>query len=310
FSSVGKRFVNDLNSLLDELKASKAHFVRCIKPNSKQVKKEFEPAMVLDQLRCSGVVEAVRVMTEAYPTRIPYEVIHGRYAPLMGKEVLDATGDEPAAFCEAIAIACDQLDKVQEDLLVPRLVARRAVVLRHVAKGVKGQTGEQILFPACLTQRVLDTRRQRSLYTLSAESTSSRPDPLCYLVMEEARAAEQALKEAAAKAAARSAAATTVSAPADARSSLANMIRGRAGCSSAGGRAAAAASGAAEIVVSGCGNESINGTYRRDGERDGVPCYRHAAASWTIERDTDRSAGEAVSEWCICDDYGFESHCF
>ena len=43
--------------------------------------------------------------------------------------------------------------------------------------------------------------------------------------MEEARAAEQALKEAAAKAAARSAAATTVSAPADARSSLANMIQ-------------------------------------------------------------------------------------
>mmetsp|Transcript_8631 Transcript_8631/g.25042 ORF Transcript_8631/g.25042 Transcript_8631/m.25042 type:complete len:95 (+) Transcript_8631:292-576(+) len=74
------------------------------------------------------------------------------------------------------------------------------------------------------------------------------------------------------------------------------MIRGRAGCSSAGGRAAAAASGAAEVVVSGCGNESINGTYRRDGERDGVPCYRHAAASWTIERDTDRSAGEAASE--------------
>lgn len=34
-------------------------------------------------------------------------MIHGRYAPLMGKEVLDATGDEPAAFCEAIAIACD-----------------------------------------------------------------------------------------------------------------------------------------------------------------------------------------------------------
>ena len=36
-------------------------------------------------------------------------------------------------------LAPQQLDKVQEDLLVPRLVARRAVVLRHVAEGVKGQ---------------------------------------------------------------------------------------------------------------------------------------------------------------------------
>jgi len=31
-------------------------------------------------------------------------------------------------------LAPQQLDEVQEDLLVPRLVARRAVVLRHVAK--------------------------------------------------------------------------------------------------------------------------------------------------------------------------------
>lgn len=107
FSSVGKRFVNDLNSLLAELKTSKAHFVRCVKPSAASQPRAFEAPLVLDQLRCAGVVEAVRVMTEAYPTRIPYEVIHGRYAPLMGQEVLDCTGDEPAAFCEAVAQACD-----------------------------------------------------------------------------------------------------------------------------------------------------------------------------------------------------------
>ena len=46
-------------------------------------------------------------MQEAYPTRIPYEDIHGRYAPLMGKEIMEETGDEPAAFCEAVAQACE-----------------------------------------------------------------------------------------------------------------------------------------------------------------------------------------------------------
>ena len=107
FSSVGKRFVSDLNALLAELKASKAHFVRCVKPCAASKPKSFEAPLVLDQLRCAGVVEAVRVMTEAFPTRIPYEVIHGRYAPLMGQEVLESTGDEPAAFCEAVALACD-----------------------------------------------------------------------------------------------------------------------------------------------------------------------------------------------------------
>ena len=107
FSSVGKRFVNDLNSLLQELQASKASFIRCIKPNMEQAANKFTEAMVLDQLRCSGVIEAVRVMLEAYPTRIDYEDIHGKYAPLMGKEIMEETGDAPAAFCEAIALACE-----------------------------------------------------------------------------------------------------------------------------------------------------------------------------------------------------------
>jgi len=107
FSSVGKRFVNDLNSLLTELRSTKAQFIRCIKPNMDQKARVFTASMVLDQLRCSGVVEAVRVMQEAFPTRIPYEDIHGRYAPMMGEEVLRETGDDPAAFCEAVAIACD-----------------------------------------------------------------------------------------------------------------------------------------------------------------------------------------------------------
>jgi len=107
FSSVGKRFVNDLNGLLTELKSSKAHFIRCIKPNMEQKPKLFTALMVLDQLRCSGVVEAVRVMQEAYPTRIPYEDIYGRYAPLMGEEIMAETGDDAAAFCEAVALACE-----------------------------------------------------------------------------------------------------------------------------------------------------------------------------------------------------------
>ena len=107
FSSIGKRFVTDLNSLLSELQASRAAFIRCVKPNAEQAPKKFTPAMVLDQLRCSGVIEAVRVMLEAFPTRIDYGDIHGRYASLMGKEIMEETGDEPAAFVEAVALACE-----------------------------------------------------------------------------------------------------------------------------------------------------------------------------------------------------------
>ena len=40
-------------------------------------------------------------------TRIPYEDIYGRYGPLMGDEIMQETGNDAAAFCEAIALACD-----------------------------------------------------------------------------------------------------------------------------------------------------------------------------------------------------------
>mmetsp|Transcript_86586 Transcript_86586/g.259849 ORF Transcript_86586/g.259849 Transcript_86586/m.259849 type:complete len:796 (+) Transcript_86586:74-2461(+) len=107
FSSLGKKFASDLNTLISELQSSRASFIRCVKPNAEQAAKKFTPAMVLDQLRCSGVIEAVRVMLEAFPTRINYEDIHGRYASMMGPEIMEETGDEPAAFCEAVALACE-----------------------------------------------------------------------------------------------------------------------------------------------------------------------------------------------------------
>ena len=70
----------------------------------------------------------------------------------------------------------------------------------------------------------------------------------------------------------------------------------------------------ADLIVSGCGSRDVNGTYRADGERDGVPCYRRVGGDggrdFTIERDTDTSGEEPVSEWCICVDYGFDTYCF
>jgi myosin heavy subunit len=134
FRSVAKQFVTDLNALLAELQSTKACFIRCIKPNMELKPKLFSAPMVLDQLRCAGVIEAVRVMQEAYPTRIPYEDIHGRYAPLMGEEIMEETGDEPAAFCEAVAQACEvSPNDYALGLSKLFLKVRRAHVLRRGA---------------------------------------------------------------------------------------------------------------------------------------------------------------------------------
>ena len=62
-----------------------------------------------------------------------------------------------------------------------------------------------------------------------------------------------------------------------------------------------------DIEVSGCGEERVNGTYRRGGLRDGVPCYKRVGGgrhkpAFTIERDN--------GEWSLCVDYGFDSYCY
>uniref|UniRef100_A0A7S2DI49 Myosin motor domain-containing protein n=1 Tax=Haptolina brevifila TaxID=156173 RepID=A0A7S2DI49_9EUKA len=104
FNSVGRRFINDLHRLHTALAATDAHFIRCIKPSHASSPKDFDPRLVLAQLRSNGVFDAVELMKAAYPTRIRYESIHGRYAKLLPVELVGQL--PPQGFCEVVALAC------------------------------------------------------------------------------------------------------------------------------------------------------------------------------------------------------------
>ena len=80
FSSVGAKFVKSLKALMTELESSQAHFVRCIKPNQKLVPQEIHGEGVINQLRMSGMLDAVKLIQSGYPTRIPYEDIYSKCA--------------------------------------------------------------------------------------------------------------------------------------------------------------------------------------------------------------------------------------
>ena len=110
FNSVSRRFINDLNQLMVDLNSTRAHFIRCIKPNVTLAAFKFTPSLVLTQLRCSGTIDAVQLMAGAYPTRIPYESIYGRYASQMPDFVQKL---EPPLFCEALALALEIDTKVR-----------------------------------------------------------------------------------------------------------------------------------------------------------------------------------------------------
>eukprot|EP00798_Chlamydomonas_sp_ICE-L_P027113 gene27113-2338_t len=72
FNSVGSQFKKQLGDLMTALQAMEPHYVRCIKPNSFNKPSLFENANTLHQLRCGGVLEAVRISCAGFPSRRPY----------------------------------------------------------------------------------------------------------------------------------------------------------------------------------------------------------------------------------------------
>lgn len=77
--SVGAQFSAQLAQLRSRIDATVPHYIRCLKPNDELVPDSFDPRMIIDQLRCGGVLEAVRVSRAGYPTRYPHDVFKARY---------------------------------------------------------------------------------------------------------------------------------------------------------------------------------------------------------------------------------------
>ncbi|KAL0785575.1 hypothetical protein Bca101_001821 [Brassica carinata] len=72
FSSIGSQFKQQLQSLLETLNTTEPHYIRCVKPNNVLKPEIFENINVLHQLRCGGVLEAIRISCAGYPTRKPF----------------------------------------------------------------------------------------------------------------------------------------------------------------------------------------------------------------------------------------------
>ncbi|CAL4937229.1 unnamed protein product [Urochloa decumbens] len=85
-----------LQSLLETLSATEPHYIRCIKPNNVLKPAIFENSDVLQQLRCGGVLEAIRISCLGYPTRRTFYEFVNRFGILQPK-VLGRSHDEVTA---------------------------------------------------------------------------------------------------------------------------------------------------------------------------------------------------------------------
>ena len=82
FRTVAQRHKEQLSTLMNQLHATHPHFVRCILPNHKKRPKQFNALLVLDQLRCNGVLEGIRIARTGFPNRLPFAEFRSRYEVL------------------------------------------------------------------------------------------------------------------------------------------------------------------------------------------------------------------------------------
>ncbi|CAI0436865.1 unnamed protein product [Linum tenue] len=138
FSSIGARFKQQLQSLLETLNATEPHYIRCVKPNNALKPAIFENANVLQQLRCGGVMEAIRISCAGYPTRKHFNEFIARFG-ILATNVSNLSCDEVTAcknILEKVKLEGYQVGKTKVFLRAGQMAeldARRTEVLGRSA---------------------------------------------------------------------------------------------------------------------------------------------------------------------------------
>uniref|UniRef100_A0A804QZ00 Myosin-9 n=1 Tax=Zea mays TaxID=4577 RepID=A0A804QZ00_MAIZE len=157
FSSIGARFKQQLQALMDTLNSTEPHYIRCVKPNNVLKPAIFENVNVMQQLRCGGVLEAIRISCAGYPTRRTfYEFLH-RFG-ILAPEALE--GNDEKAACKRIlekkGLLGFQIGKTKVFLRAGQMAeldARRTEVLSAAAKTIQGKMRTHIMRKKFLSLR-------------------------------------------------------------------------------------------------------------------------------------------------------------
>ncbi|XP_041022876.1 myosin-11 [Juglans microcarpa x Juglans regia] len=142
FSSIGSRFKFQLQQLMETLNSTEPHYIRCVKPNNLLKPAIFENVNIMQQLRCGGVLEAIRISCAGYPTRRPFFEFINRFG-LLAPEALEGNNDEKVAckkILEKKGLKGFQIGKTKVFLRAGQMAeldARRAEILSNAAKTIQ-----------------------------------------------------------------------------------------------------------------------------------------------------------------------------
>ncbi|XP_075488316.1 myosin-8-like isoform X2 [Primulina tabacum] len=186
FSSIGSRFKQQLQALLETLSSTEPHYIRCVKPNNLLKPSIFENSNVLQQLRCGGVMEAIRISCAGYPTRKAFGEFLDRFK-ILEPSVSNESYDEVTAcriLLEKVGLQGYQIGKTKVflragqmaeiDSLRSKVLGRSACIIqRKVLSYLARKNFISLCNAAVQIQALCRGQVARTFYELRRRETAS-----------------------------------------------------------------------------------------------------------------------------------------
>ncbi|XP_064606783.1 myosin-10-like [Liolophura sinensis] len=166
FRTVGQLYKEQLAKLMATLRNTNPNFVRCIIPNHEKKAGKIDSPLVLDQLRCNGVLEGIRICRQGFPNRILFQEFRQRYEILTPNAI-------PKGFMDGKKAVIKMIDALELDPNLFRIGASkiffRAGVLAHLEEERDLKLTDIIVGFQALARGLLARRNyQKRLQQLSA----------------------------------------------------------------------------------------------------------------------------------------------
>ncbi|KAL8226300.1 hypothetical protein R6Q59_000156 [Mikania micrantha] len=187
FSSIGSRFKLQLQQLMETLNSTQPHYIRCVKPNNLLKPAVFENVNIIHQLRCGGVLEAIRISCAGYPTNKSFTDFVNRFG-LLDPEVLRANQDRKDA-CRKIlnkagiqgyqigktkvflraghmaALDAQRAERLNSAIIVIQRMTRSFIIRKRFLAMANLAVALQTLCRGKLASKIFDDRRKKIVST-------------------------------------------------------------------------------------------------------------------------------------------------
>ena len=104
-ATVTTQFKKQLAAFMDQVSQTSVQYVRCIKPNTQKSQNVFELSMVVEQLRCAGVLEAIRISRTGFPNQLTHVDFVSRFWLLSPSSNLNGTKSEACRMLMSLLCA-------------------------------------------------------------------------------------------------------------------------------------------------------------------------------------------------------------